>query len=108
MCTLGKGDGKVKIIWGAWGTMTGDGEVAVELGETGSVSGADETGLTEYRRIRRGERESGGGGNEILGSAMTTKGGKPSRGDAVVGVGESEGGEKKGESSWKVTLAEVI
>ena len=39
---------------------------------------------------------------------MTTKGGKLGRGDAVAGVGEREGGEKKGESSWKVTLAEVI
>ena len=29
---------------------------------------------------------------------MTTKGGKPRGGDAAVGVGESEGGEKKGES----------
>ena len=39
---------------------------------------------------------------------MTTKGGKPSGGDAGIGVGESEGGGKKGESSWMVTLAEVI
>ena len=36
---------------------------------------------------------------------MTTKGGKPVRGDAVAGVRERE---KSGESSWKVTLAEVI
>ena len=34
---------------------------------------------------------------------MTTKGGKPSGGDATVRVKENEGGEKKGESSWKVT-----
>ena len=34
---------------------------------------------------------------------MYTKGGKLSGEDAVVGVGESEGEEKKGESSWKVT-----
>ena len=39
---------------------------------------------------------------------MTAKGGKPGRGDVAVGVGEGEGGEKKGESSWKVTSAEVI
>ena len=39
---------------------------------------------------------------------MTTKGGKPGGGDASSGVGESEGGEKKGESSWKVTSAKVI
>ena len=39
---------------------------------------------------------------------MTTNGGKPSRGDAAAGVKESKGGEKKGESPWKVTSAEVI
>ena len=39
---------------------------------------------------------------------MTTKGGKPGGGDLAVGDGEGEGGEKKGESSWKVTSAEVI
>ena len=39
---------------------------------------------------------------------MTTKGGKPSGGDVVARVEESERGEKKGESSWKVTSAEVI
>ena len=39
---------------------------------------------------------------------MTTKGGKPRGGDAVAGVRENEGGEKKGESSWKVTSIEVI
>ena len=54
------------------------------------------------------ERKSGRGGTEGQGSAMTTKGGKPGGGDAAVGVGEGEGGEKKGESSWKVTSAEVI
>ena len=59
-------------------------------------------------RGRRGEREREGGGTEGRGSAMTTKGGKLGRGDAAVGVGESEGGEKKGESSWKVTSTEVI
>ena len=39
---------------------------------------------------------------------MTTKGGKPGGGDVAVGVEEGQGGEKKRESSWKVTLAEVI
>ena len=39
---------------------------------------------------------------------MTTKGGKPGRGDAAAEVGESDGEEKKGESSWKVTSIEVI
>ena len=39
---------------------------------------------------------------------MTTKGGKLGRGGASERVGESKGGEKKGESSWKVTLVEVI
>ena len=35
---------------------------------------------------------------------MTSKGGKPSGGDAAVGVEEGEGGVKKGESSWMVTM----
>ena len=39
---------------------------------------------------------------------MTTRGEKPCRGDAVVGVGKSEREEKNGESSWKVTSVEVI
>ena len=39
---------------------------------------------------------------------MTTKGGKPGEGDAAAGVGESEVGEKKGESSCKVITPEVI
>ena len=43
--------------------------------------------------------ESGGGGTEGRGSKMTTKGGNPRRGDASTEVEESEGGEKKGESS---------
>ena len=38
---------------------------------------------------------------------MTTKGGKLGRGDSGMGVGEREGEEKKGESSWKVTSIEV-
>ena len=33
---------------------------------------------------------------------MTTKGGNLGGGDAAVGVGERDGGENKGESSWKV------
>ena len=32
---------------------------------------------------------------------------KPGRGDATIGVGESEGEEKKEEFSWKVTSVEV-
>ena len=46
------------------------------------------------------ERESRGEGNEGRGLAMTTKGGNPVGGDKVVGVRESKGEEKKGESSW--------
>ena len=38
---------------------------------------------------------------------MTTRRGKPSSGDEMVGVRESKGDEKKGEYSWKVTLVEV-
>ena len=38
---------------------------------------------------------------------MTTTGGQPGRGDVAAGVGENEAEEKKGESSWKVTLLEV-
>ena len=87
---------------------TGDGEVAVELGDRGSVSRADETGCTEETRGEGEERKSGGGRTEGHVSAMTIKGGKPGGDDAAVGVGEGEGGEKKGESSWKVTSAEVI
>ena len=76
----------------------------MELGDRGSVSGAEEMGETEETGGEGEERESGGGGTEGHGSAMTTKGGKPGRGDAVAGVGESKGGEKKGESSWKVEV----
>ena len=54
------------------------------------------------------KRKSEGGGTKGRGSEMTTKGGKPGEGDAVARVGESKGGEKKGESSWKVTWADVI
>ena len=39
---------------------------------------------------------------------MTSKGGKPSGGDVAARIRESEGGEKKGESLWKVTSVEVI
>ena len=39
---------------------------------------------------------------------MTTKGGKSGEGDATAAVRESEGDDKKGESSWKVTSTEVI
>ena len=39
---------------------------------------------------------------------MTTNGGKPGGGDAAAKVGESEGGEKKGESSRKATSTKVI
>ena len=35
---------------------------------------------------------------------MTTRRGNPSRGDVAMGVGENEVEEKKGESSWKVTI----
>ena len=38
---------------------------------------------------------------------MTTKGQKSGRGDAAIRVREREGEEKKGESSWKMTLEEV-
>ena len=38
---------------------------------------------------------------------MITRGGKASKGDATTGVGESEGEENKGESSWNVALIEV-
>ena len=83
-----------------------DDKVAVELGDRGSIFGEDETGRTNgNKRRRRGERESGGEGTKGWGSTMTTKGGKPSGGDASTRFRESEGGEKKGESSWKVTLA---
>ena len=63
--------------------MTGDGEVAVELGDKGSVSRSDETSLTKEIRGEGEERESGGGGTEGRRSAMTTKGGKPGRGDVI-------------------------
>ena len=53
-------------------------------------------------------RESGGEGTKGRGLVMTTKGGKPNGGDASARVGESKRGEKKGESSWKVTSIEVI
>ena len=39
---------------------------------------------------------------------MTTKEGNLRGGDAVEGVRESKGEEKKGESSWKVTSSKVI
>ena len=82
--------------------------MAVELGDRRSVSRADETDKTEEIGGQGEEREIGGGGTEERGSAMTTKRGKPGRGDAAARVGESEGGEKNEESSWKVTSAEVI
>ena len=44
VCTLAKGNGKVKIIWRGLGKTTEDGDVAVELGDRGPVSGADEMG----------------------------------------------------------------
>ena len=49
------------------------------------------------------EKERRGGRTEGRGSTMTTKGGKPGERDAAAGVEESDGGEKKGESSRKVT-----
>ena len=100
--------GRWRSFGGAGGTTTGDGEVAVEVGDRGSVSGGDETGWTEETGGEGEDWKSGGGEIEGHGSAMTAKGGKPGGGDAAVGVGEGEGGEKKGESSWKVTAAEVI
>ena len=39
---------------------------------------------------------------------MTSKGGKPGGGDPAARIRESKEGEKKGESSWKVTSLEVI
>ena len=54
---------------------------------------------------KREERGSEGEGTKGRGSRKTMRGGKPGKGDAVVGVEESEGKEKKRESSWKVTSA---
>ena len=91
--------GRWRSFGGAWGMMTGDGEVAMEVGDKGLVSIADEAGWTKEIGGAGEERESGGGGSEGWRSAMTTKGGKPGRGDAASGVRKSEGAEKKEESS---------
>ena len=53
----------------------------------------------EEKERREEVKESGTKGR---GSRKTTRGEKLG-GDVVVGVGESEGEEKKGESSWNVT-----
>ena len=65
--------------------------------DRGFVSRLEETRKIEDTRGEGEERESGGEGTEGQGLTMTTKGGKPSKGDTSAGVRESEGEEKKRE-----------
>ena len=85
---------------------SGDGELIVEERDNGFLSVVEEIGRTE--ETREGEERGGGGeGTKERGSGKTTRGEKLGGRDAAPWVRESEGEEKKGEFSWKVTSVEV-
>ena len=79
----------------------------MEEGDNRYVCEADEVGGAKETRGEGEERGGGGSGAKGRGSGKTTRGEKPGGGDTIAEFKESEGEEKKGESSWKVTLAKV-
>ena len=79
----------------------------MEEGDNRFLSGVEEIGGTEETRGEGEEREGGGEETKERGSGKTTRGEKLGGEDASAWVRESEGEEKKGEFSWKVTSAEV-
>ena len=76
---------------------SGDGELILEEGNNRFISRVEEMHGTKETRGEEEERGSGGEGTKGRGSIMTTRGGKPCKGDVAMGVRESKK-EKKGES----------
>ena len=82
------------------GATSGDGELTMEEGDYGSISEEEEVGRNEETQGEGEERGGGGEGTKGRGSGKTTRGELPGRGDEAARVIESDGEEKKGESSW--------